>query len=147
MIGSIQVHLSYLSYCNIVLISIEEPTSWKIKCSLNRILSKTSYWARIEVADIHSYNPAFQPAKHMQTNTYRWFKRLNIELTFLLFSWSHLSQVAVVISFHFQIEDFAICFFGLGNEKLFQKFLWQKTNRHSKLLEKSSLILNTMDQL
>lgn len=62
------------------------------------------------------------------------------KFTLLLVSSSHLSQVAVVISFHFQIEDLALCSRGFGNEIIIQETLQQKTyNCNSKLSEKSRL--------
>lgn len=63
------------------------------------------------------------------TNVYNEKKKKNqtkTKRTFLLIIGSNLSQVAEVISFHFQIEDFALCFFGFGNKIRIQKFLSKK---------------------
>lgn len=56
-------------------------------------------------------------------------KKGKTEPTFPVISWSYLSQIAVVISFHFQTEDFGFRRSGLGNEMLIQKFLWQRNRR------------------
>lgn len=57
-------------------------------------------------------------------------------------SFLHLSQVAEVISFHFEIEDCGsttITTFAIGNEIIVQNILWQK-KRQSKPSEKYILI-------
>lgn len=43
--------------------------------------------------------------------------------TFLVISSSNLSQVTVVVSFHFQIENFAFCLRSIRDQKLFQERL------------------------
>lgn len=73
-------------------------------------------------------------------------KMLNVRLTIFLVSFSHLSQIAMVISFHFQIENFALCAccvldLCIRNEELIQKILWQKTVTANPY--KSCLKLNT----
>lgn len=43
--------------------------------------------------------------------------------TFLVISSSNLSQVTVVVSFHFQIENFAFCLRSIGDQEFFQQRL------------------------
>lgn len=43
--------------------------------------------------------------------------------TFLVISSSNLSQVAVVVSFHFQIENFTFCLRSIRDQELFQQRL------------------------
>lgn len=56
-------------------------------------------------------------------------KKRNTELTFPIISGSYLSQIAVVISFHFQAEDFGFRRNGFGNKILIQKPLGQRNRR------------------
>lgn len=50
-------------------------------------------------------------------------------------SFLHLSQVAEVISFHFEIEDFVFIFriVAIGNEIIVQNILWQKKKNRANL--------------
>lgn len=43
--------------------------------------------------------------------------------TFLVISSSNLSQVTVVVSFHFQIENFTFCLRSIRDQELFQQRL------------------------
>lgn len=46
--------------------------------------------------------------------------------TFLVISSSNLSQVTVVVSLHFQIENFTFCLRSIRDQELFQQRLKQK---------------------
>lgn len=46
--------------------------------------------------------------------------------TFLVISSSNFSQVTVVVSFHFQIENFTFCLRSIRDQELFQKRLKEK---------------------
>lgn len=62
--------------------------------------------------------------------------------TFLVISSSNLSQVTVVVSFHFQIENFAFCLRSIRDQKLFQERLKgkQRTQCFEHMLNQHSII-------
>lgn len=65
------------------------------------------------------------PPHQKQSNWTMFIHKLTYN-TFLVISSSNLSQVTVVVSFHFQIENFAFCLRSIRDQELFQQRLKRK---------------------